>query len=284
MMSPAAHNPRGTMEAMSNRQYVHGYTPHENRRLQESALALRDLLHEGVYFKPGSHVLEAGCGVGAQTVTLCANSPAADFTAVDRDPFFLNTAARNARELGLPNARFVRADLLGLPFAPASVDHVFVCYVLEHLHDPAAALRGLATLLRPGGSLVATEGDHRSATFWPETPEALAVWECLPEVQRRLGGDGHIGRRLHHLLTDGGLQNVAVRPLFVYCDPTRPELMRGFVDQTICGMLRGVERHAVDMGLVDGDTWRQGMADLMRIVHDPEGVFTYTFYRATGIR
>jgi cyclopropane fatty-acyl-phospholipid synthase-like methyltransferase len=50
--------------------YVHGYHPQENERLQDQAGTLVDLLHADTAYPGGSTVLEAGCGVGAQTVTL----------------------------------------------------------------------------------------------------------------------------------------------------------------------------------------------------------------------
>ena len=50
--------------------YVHGYDPIENLRLQDQATTLVELLHSDTQFPLGSRVLEAGCGVGAQTVTL----------------------------------------------------------------------------------------------------------------------------------------------------------------------------------------------------------------------
>ncbi len=45
--------------------YVHGYDPRENIRLQDQASTLVDLLHSDTHFPAGSKVLEAGCGVGA---------------------------------------------------------------------------------------------------------------------------------------------------------------------------------------------------------------------------
>ena len=55
--------------------YVHGYDPRENLRLQDQASTLVELLHSDTAYPAGSSVLEAGCGVGAQTITLAANSP-----------------------------------------------------------------------------------------------------------------------------------------------------------------------------------------------------------------
>src|SRR4051794_34692154 len=63
--------------------YVHGYTPAETRRLTDQAQTLADLLHGGTSYAPGSRVLEAGCGVGAQTVQLITRSPGIDLVSVD---------------------------------------------------------------------------------------------------------------------------------------------------------------------------------------------------------
>jgi cyclopropane fatty-acyl-phospholipid synthase-like methyltransferase len=55
--------------------YVHGYTDIEARRLADQANMLARLLHADISFPAGSRVLEAGCGIGAQTIHLAANSP-----------------------------------------------------------------------------------------------------------------------------------------------------------------------------------------------------------------
>lgn len=54
--------------------YVHGYHPRENRRLEDQSGALVELMHGDTSYPAGSVVLEAGCGVGAQTVTLARSS------------------------------------------------------------------------------------------------------------------------------------------------------------------------------------------------------------------
>jgi len=66
-----------------NDKYVHGYDPREMVRLQDQAGTLVDLLHSDTSYPAGSIVLEAGCGIGAQTVTLARNSPGARIVSVD---------------------------------------------------------------------------------------------------------------------------------------------------------------------------------------------------------
>ena len=63
--------------------YVHGYDPRESLRLQDQAATFAELLHSDTVFLAGSRVLEAGCGVGAQTATLAKSSPGARILAVD---------------------------------------------------------------------------------------------------------------------------------------------------------------------------------------------------------
>jgi len=142
--------------------YVHGYDGREAARLEDQARTLEELLHADTGFPDGSAVLEAGCGTGAQTAALAQRSTGARITAVDVSAASLMEARARVSAAGFGNVEFRQADLLALPFAPASFDHIFLCFVLEHLPDPAATLAGLRPLLRPGGTITVIEGDHGS--------------------------------------------------------------------------------------------------------------------------
>jgi len=63
--------------------YVHGYDGKEIIRLIDQANTLVELLHSDTFYAAGCRVLEAGCGVGAQTVTLAAKSPDTVFTSIE---------------------------------------------------------------------------------------------------------------------------------------------------------------------------------------------------------
>lgn len=142
--------------------YVHGYSDDETRRLGDQADTLAAILHAGTSFPAGSRVLEVGCGVGAQTAHLVRSSPGAHLVAVDISGESLASARARLPDAGV---EWRQADLFDLPFADAEFDHLFVCFVLEHLHDPRRALAGLRRVLRPGGTLTVIEGDHGSAFF-----------------------------------------------------------------------------------------------------------------------
>jgi SAM-dependent methyltransferase len=262
--------------------YVHGYTPREGERLVDQATALADFLHAGTVFPAGGRVLEAGCGVGAQTLTLARNSPDALMTSVDISEESLTVARERVTAAGLANVVFKRADLFDLPYPPGSFDHVFVCFVLEHLRDPDGALACLKAVTKPGGTMTVIEGDHGSVFFHPEDTAARRAIQCLIDLQAESGGDSLIGRRLYPLLTAAGLRPVRVVPKLVYVDASRPDLVEGFTRNTFAAMVEGVRDQALEAGLIDSGTWERGIAGLHRAA-EADGVFCYTFFKATGV-
>src|SRR6185369_441356 len=103
--------------------YVHGYHERENQRLQDQAGTLVELLHADTAYPAGATVLEAGCGVGAQTLTLARRSPQARFTSIDVSAQSLAEARRRADDAGITNVGFREADIFALPFGAQSFDH-----------------------------------------------------------------------------------------------------------------------------------------------------------------
>ena len=257
--------------------YVHGYDPREAARLQDQAGTLADLLLAGIHYEAGRTVLEAGCGVGSQTLTLAAQSPGAQFTCVD----ISEASLAQARAAGLANVRFLQADILALPLPPASFDDVFVCFVLEHLPQPAQALAALGALLKPGGTMTVIEGDHGSTCFHPDSAPARAAVGCQVELQRRAGGNALIGRELHPLMVRAGFDAVRVSPRMVYVDGSRPDLAEGFTRRTFTAMIEGVRGAAIAAGLADAGGFDQGTRDLHRTA-EPDGVFCYTFFKGVS--
>ncbi len=263
--------------------YVHGYSDRERQRLVDQATTLTELLHAGTSYPPGAKVLEAGCGVGAQTVALAQSSPGARFTSIDVSAASLEAARERARAASLANVEFREASIFDLPFPEESFDHVFVCFVLEHLARPLEALVALRSRLRPGGTITVIEGDHGSTFFHPESPDARRAIDCLVALQARSGGNALIGRELFPLLRAAGLREVSVSPRFVYVDSSRPAWVEGFTLDTFTARVEGVRDQALAAGLADPDGWRRGIEGLRRAAA-ADGVFCYTFFKGVALR
>ncbi|MFZ0216721.1 MAG: methyltransferase domain-containing protein [Candidatus Dormiibacterota bacterium] len=261
--------------------YVHGYGAREYERLHDQASTLVDLLHHDTAYPTGSRVLEVGCGVGAQTVTLGLRSPGARFVAIDVSGESLAEAQRRCGRTGVRNVEFGSADIFDLPFEVESFDHVFICFVLEHLRRPVPALAAVKRMLRPGGTITVIEGDHGSAYFHPDNPDARAAIQCQVRLQRDAGGDALIGRQVYPLLVEAGFVGVRVSPRMVYVDASRPDLVDGFTKKTFTAMIEGVRHPAVAAGLIEADRFDAGVAALHRTT-ERDGVFCYTFVKGVA--
>jgi SAM-dependent methyltransferase len=262
--------------------YVHGYDPRENLRLQDQASTLVELLHSDTAYPEGSSVLEAGCGVGAQTITLAANSPTSRITSIDVSEASLAEARKSVEAAGISNVTLRQADIFHLPFPPASFDHVFVCFVLEHLVRPVEALRALRHVLKPGGTITVIEGDHGSTYFYPDSGLAREAVRCLVELQARAGGNALIGRALYPLLREADFRDVHVSPRMVYVDSSKPNLVEGFTKNTFTAMIKGVRKSSLESGMISEAAFDKGIADLYRTAED-DGVFCYTFFKAVAV-
>jgi len=267
---------------MSNA-YVHGYHSREGLRLQDQAATLLELLHSDTTYPEGHSVLEVGCGVGAQTLILARQSPRARITSIDIAESAVVETAKAVRANGASNVTVRQADIFGLPFAPESFDHVFVCFVLEHLSQPVAALRMLKRVLKIGGTITAIEGDHGSTYFHPESAWARKAIQCLIELQAKAGGNALIGRSLHPLLRQADFDDVRVSPRMVYVDSSKPDLVEGFTKRTFTAMVEGVRNDAVVAGLIDEADFDRGIRELYRTA-EGDGVFCYTFFKAVAAK
>jgi hypothetical protein len=170
-----------------------------------------------------------------------------------------------------------------MPFSNESFNHIFVCFVLEHLSDYKTGLAELKRVLKLSGTITIIEGDHGSAYFSPESKEAILAIQCQVELQRRSGGDANIGRKLYPILKEAGFTNVRVSPRMVYADENNPGLVEGFIKNTFTAMIEGVKEKALSENLVDEKTFDKGLRDLYQTAEE-DGVFCYTFFKAKGIK
>jgi SAM-dependent methyltransferase len=99
-------------------------------------------------------ILEVGCGDGSFTKELAKFS--SDVTAIDiSEP----QIAENARRF--TDIRFRQHDVADrFPFADAAFGVIWCSEVLEHLFDPAFALREMHRVMKPGGKLLVTVPYH----------------------------------------------------------------------------------------------------------------------------
>lgn len=105
-------------------------------------------------------------GTGSGNVALLLAADGYDVTGIDLAEGMLEQA--RAKLAGHPRPpRFLTGDAVDPPFAPGSVDAIVSRYLLWTLRDAPAALGRWHALLRPGGTLVAIDGQWFGPTASP---------------------------------------------------------------------------------------------------------------------
>lgn len=259
--------------------YIHGYSNEETKRLNDQATSISELLHWDSVWPGGSVVLEAACGVGAQTRIISQKNPDTKFVSVDLSEKSLMTAAKVIDSLGINNVEFKQADVFDLPFENDFFDHVFVCFLLEHLAEPELALRELKRVLKPGGTITVIEGDHGSTYFYPDSEMAYKAVQAQVTLQKLNGGNANIGRQLYPMLSNTEFANVVVNPRVVYVDDSKLEMVENFTRNTFTAMIKGVADEAISKNIISKDEFDQGIRDLYRTA-EGGGTFCYTFFKA----
>ena len=184
-------------------------------------------------------VLELGCGTGGLLAAAARAGMAIE--GVDIAARWLIVARRRLKDHGL-SVPLAAASAEQLPWADATFDTVVADSLLEHLDDPARALREWARVLRPGGSLIVWSPNR----FTLATDPHIGLWglgwlprRWVPAYARLRGRDFWPPRTLsaraaRRLATRSGLGSVAVEPPAIpelwarACSPTRRLSIRAY--------------------------------------------------------
>jgi SAM-dependent methyltransferase len=126
-----------TDENLAARQSIYAY---QHPRIDLVAAAL-----ERAALRGDETVLDVGCGNGRYLTALAGRGHAGPVLGVDLSLGMLRTAG---------GRRLIAGDAAALPLRDGSVDVALAPHMLYHVPDPAAAVRELHRVLRPGGRVV----------------------------------------------------------------------------------------------------------------------------------
>jgi ubiquinone/menaquinone biosynthesis C-methylase UbiE len=100
---------------------------------------------------------DLGCGAGMMLCEVLTMKPGWRGHGFDISPAAIRYAQDLSRHKGVAErASFRTGDIARLPFETESLDLLIASEVIEHMQEPAQAIRELARVLRPGGRLILT--------------------------------------------------------------------------------------------------------------------------------
>ncbi len=176
----------------------------------------------------------------------------------------------------------LKGDGASLEFEASTFDSAFLCWILEHVADPARVLSEVRRVLVPGAPIVCSE--VLNATFFidPYSPDTLRYWTAFNERQLAVGGDPFVGAKLGNLLQSMGFRDVRTEVKGFHLDNREPgpraEFLAYWSDLLLSGAPALLEANDVSQEIVDGMR-----TELMRVARDPNSVFFYAFIQARAV-
>lgn len=194
---------------MTSERYTHGHhesvlRSHRWRTAQNSAGFLLSYLRED------ARVLDVGSGPGTITVDLASRVPRGSVIGIDQSAEIVARASSDFTRDDHPNLEFRQGDVFHLEFAEATFDVVYVHQVLQHLHNPVAALREMHRVLRPGGLVAARDADYGAFVWSPDDPVLDAWMDLYHRVAQHNGADADSGRHLKAWVRAAGFDEMVV--------------------------------------------------------------------------
>ncbi|MDH7479250.1 MAG: methyltransferase domain-containing protein, partial [Syntrophomonadaceae bacterium] len=112
---------------------------------------LQDICSE-IDIKPGTVVLDAGCGTGNLCEALAVNSPPASIIGIDFSRQMLDIAQEKLKNTSV---KLYQIDLNSpLPFKSGTFDYIAVVNTLYAVKNPASVLRELYRVQKRGGKII----------------------------------------------------------------------------------------------------------------------------------
>jgi ubiquinone/menaquinone biosynthesis C-methylase UbiE len=195
-----------------------------------------DILLGPVGVAEGETILDFGCGPGYVAVQLARlGGPGSHVHAVDVNADFVRRAREVAAEAGCASRVSVHHSTdETIPLPDASVDRAYCKNVLEYVPDLDAVLAEVVRVLRPGGTLVASDSDFGFVVIEPLTPDEVRE---LFDAAAPAFKEPNVGRKLPAAFRRAGLAEVRTQ-------------ITTFPDET--GMLRGVVENMLGYGKAFG--------------------------------
>ncbi len=264
--------------------YLHGFSPTEQARRVKQARLAETTIFRNIDYGGVERLLEVGSGVGAQTEILLRRFPDLHVTSVDLSQAQIDAAAHRLGAMPWLEGRYAlrQADATDLPFEPRGFDGAFLCWVLEHVPDPARVLAEVRRVLAPGAPVYVTEVMNSSFLLDPYSPNTWRYWMAFNDYQHESGGDPFIGAKLGNLLLAGGFDDVTTEVKVFHFDnrePARRKSMIAFWEE----LLLSAADQLLEAGKVDRETVDGLRREMHQVQKDPDAVFFYAFVQARAV-
>ncbi len=175
------------------------------------------------HLKPGTRVLDIGCGPGFIALRRLAGPVApGEIYGIDMERSQIEYARRRAAELECDNAVFLVADAVDLPFEDGWFDVVHCSDILAYVPDTGSVLAEAKRVLKPGGILFSREMIVASSFLYPDNAVLDKGWDMFADLLNADDGHPQMGKEIHEHLQRCGFEDISLICTFeTYSGPDR---------------------------------------------------------------
>jgi ubiquinone/menaquinone biosynthesis C-methylase UbiE len=261
--------------------YLHGFSHEEQQRLRQQGRFAEYAVYRNVDFTNAQHILEVGCGVGAQSEILLRRFPDIKLTGIDFNKQQLDVANKYLSSLDYTKNRFniMEMDAMNMKFEANQFDGAFLCWVLEHVPDPLRVLSEVRRVLKSGSRVFITEVMNSTFFIDPYSPNVWKYWMAFNDYQYDNAGDPFVGAKLGNLLTSLGYSQIKTKIFTWHLDNRQPSKRKEMFDYWLALMLSASEQLKKSK-YIDEETIQAAIKEMNEVKTNPNAVFLYSFMQA----
>jgi len=259
------------------KKYIHGVNDDEQKRLSLLNELTNNEFLDFISIEDEDEILEVGSGLGQITSLLANQYPNSKIIGVEISDKQINSCPPSPR-----NLTYVHGDVCQLDFDDNSFDKIYGRYILEHLNTPIDCLKEVFRTLKPGGKIFFQENTISLMRLYPECPSFDLVWGKFILLQKLLGGDAEIGKKLFYLLKTVGFEKVtpSYQPEIHYSDKGT---LVNWVSNLI-GNIEGASEELISNGLVTNSQINEAIQELKKFSIKNDSLAMFYWNRIHAIK
>jgi ubiquinone/menaquinone biosynthesis C-methylase UbiE len=263
--------------------YLHGFSETEQNRLRQQARFAEHTIYRDINLSNVKNLLEVGCGVGAQSEIILRRFPELNLHGIDLSDKQLQAAKTHLSSLPGAKSRFTieKMNAEKMNFDSNSFDGAFLCWVLEHIPNPANVLSEVRRVLSPGSTVHITEVLNSSFFLDPYSPSVWKFWMAFNDYQFENAGDPFVGAKLGNLLMSLGFRDIKTSVKTWHLDNREPEKRKETIDFWTDLLMSGADQ-LINEKVITKELAEETYKELKAVASNPNAVFFYSFVQASA--
>lgn len=226
-------------------------------------------------------LLDCGSGPGTITAGLAKAVSPGEVTGIEIEASQLDLARENAAKLGLTNIKFELGSAYELPYPGNQFDAIFSHAMLEHLREPAAVVKEMRRVLKPGGVVGIRCADMRMSLLAPSDDTLDLAYDIYLKYRQHSGGNPSFGRQCRALLREAGFtETTGTASCETWATEEATRAFLPFLLDELTGSK--IVKTAIEKGWADQTQMGKAVTAINKWGEHPDAIFALVWFEAVA--